>query len=84
MLEEIESLVSLENIEKHKRYRLNKGKPVCHFFIPLSSMYVCYTRYLHCGKYVIFFLAIFSLHVPMALYGNLELSASVSIISLRR
>lgn len=26
MLEEIESLVSLENCERHKRYRLNRGK----------------------------------------------------------
>ena len=31
MLEEIESLVSLENIEKHKRYRLNKGKQRIYF-----------------------------------------------------
>lgn len=36
MLEEIESLVSLENIEKHKRYRLNKGKLV---FIFLFQLY---------------------------------------------
>ncbi len=31
LLEEIESLVSLEYVEKHKRYRLNKGKIIINF-----------------------------------------------------